>query len=353
MSNSIEKLVGQLIIAGFRGKSIKNNSPIESFIKDFNLAGVILYDIDLELGGKDLTPGTRNIESPKQLKELTNYIQNISERKLLISVDQEGGHTSRLKSIYGFAQDTTWAHVGKLDNPLLTKQFSDETANTLKNAGINLNFAPVLDLDYGNGSVISDQKRACSGDPEKVIEHAKIFIKAHRKDKVITCGKHFPGLGSASGDTHEGITDITNSWTVKDLKPFDILVQDNVLDTVMVSHAFDKKLDPNYPSSLSQNIITKMLRDDLGFEGVVICDDPSMRAISDHYNLEETFKLMLDAGVDLFCLGNNLIYDPNYIPNAINSVCNLIASGKIKKTRIEQSIDKIEILKSNYGIGKK
>ena len=353
MSNSIEKLVGQLIIAGFRDKSIKNDSPILSFIKNFNLTGVILYDIDLELGGKDLTPGTRNIESPTQLKELTKHLQSISRQELLISVDQEGGHTSRLKSIYGFAQDTTWAHVGKLDNPLVTKQFSEETAITLKNAGINLNFAPVLDLNYGSGSVISDQQRACSDDPKKVIEHAKIFIKAHRENKVITCGKHFPGLGSASGDTHEGITDITNSWTVKDLQPFDKLVQDNELDTVMVSHAFDKKLDPNYASSLSPNIISKMLRDDLGFEGVVICDDPSMRAISDHYSLEETFKLMLDAGVDLFCLGNNLIYDPDYIPNAINSVCNLISSGKIKKIRIEQSIDKIELLKSNYGIGNK
>ena len=353
MSNSTEKLVGQLIIAGFRGKSIKDDSPIVKFIKDFNLAGVILYDIDLELGGKDLTPGTRNIESPVQLKRLTNHIQNISTRELLISVDQEGGHTSRLKSVYGFAQDTTWAHIGKLDSPVLTKQFSEDTANTLKNAGINLNFAPVLDLDYGSGRVISDQERACSNDPEKVIEHAKIFIKAHRDNKVITCGKHFPGLGSASGDTHEGITDISNSWTVKDLQPFDKLIQNNELDTVMVSHAFDKKLDPDYPSSLSQNIITKMLRNDLGFEGVIICDDPSMRAISDHYSLEETFKLMLDAGVDLFCLGNNLIYDPDYIPNAIKSVCDLISAGKIKKTRIEQSIDKIELLKSNYGIGKK
>ncbi|MFL3007031.1 MAG: glycoside hydrolase family 3 N-terminal domain-containing protein [Candidatus Neomarinimicrobiota bacterium] len=353
MSNSIEKLVGQLIISGFREKSIKNDSPILSFIKNFNLTGVILYDIDLELGGKDLTPGTRNIESPTQLKELTKHLQSISRQELLISVDQEGGHTSRLKSIYGFAQDTTWAHVGKLNSPQLTKQFSEETANTLKDAGINLNFAPVLDLDHGNGSVISDQQRACSDDPEKVIEHARIFIKAHRENGVITCGKHFPGLGSASGDTHEGITDITNSWTVKDLQPFDTLIRENELDTVMVSHAFDKKLDPNYPSSLSQNIITKMLRDDLGFEGVVICDDPSMRAISDHYSLEETFRLMLDAGVDLFCLGNNLIYDPDYIPNAINSVCNLISAGKIKKTRIEQSIDKIKLLKSNYGIGKK
>ena len=353
MSNSIEKLVGQLIIAGFRGKSIENDSPIVNYIKNFNLAGVILYDIDLEIGGKDLTPGTRNIESPTQLKDLTKHLQNISRQKLLVSVDQEGGHTSRLKSIYGFPQDTSWAHVGKLNTPSFTKQFSEETANTLKDAGINLNFAPVLDLDHGNGSVISDQQRACSGDPKKVIEHAKIFIKAHRENGVITCGKHFPGLGSASGDTHEGIADITNSWTVKDLQPFDTLIQENELDSVMVSHAFDKKLDPNYPSSLSQNIITKMLREDLGFEGVIICDDPSMRAISDHYNLEETFKLMLDAGVDLFCLGNNLIYDSDYIPNAIRAVCSLISSGKIKKARIEQSIDKIELLKSNYGIGKK
>jgi len=228
-----------------------------------------------------------------------------------------------------------------------------ETATTLKDAGINLNFAPVLDLDHGNGSVISDQQRAYSNDPKKVVEHAKIFIKAHRENGVITCGKHFPGLGSASGDTHEGITDITNSWTVKDLQPFDTLIQENELDTVMVSHAFDEKLDPNYPSSLSKDIITKMLQKDLGFEGVIICDDPSMRAISDHYNLEETFELMLDAGVDLFCLGNNLIYDPDYIPNAISAFCNLISSGKIKKARIEQSIDKIELLKSNYGIGKK
>ena len=352
MSNSIEKLVGQLIIAGFRGKTIQSDSPIASYIKDFSLAGVILYDIDLELGGKDLTPGTRNIESPKQLKQLTDQIQNISERKLLISVDQEGGHTSRLKSIYGFTQDTTWAHIGKLDNTTLTKQLSEEMANTLKDAGINLNFAPVLDLDYGSGTVISDQERACSNDPEKVIQHAKIFINAHKENKIITCGKHFPGLGSASGDTHEGLTNITDSWTVKDLQPFDKLIHDNDLDTVMVSHAFDEKLDPEFPSSLSKSIITSMLKEDLGFKGVVICDDPSMRAISNHYDLEETFMLMIEAGVDLFCLGNNLIYDPDYIPNVIRSICNLVSSGKIKKTRIEKSISKIELLKSSYEIWK-
>ena len=353
MSKSLEQLVGQVIIAGFRGKTVNQKSPIVRYIKNFNIAGVILYDIDLEIGGEKLTPGTRNIESPSQIQKLITQLQKNSRHELLISIDQEGGDSSRLKSIYGFQEDTSWGHIGKLNSSVMTKQFAESMTNILSQAGINLNFAPVLDLDHGKGAVISEQNRAFSNDPDLVVKHSEIFINAHREKNIITCGKHFPGLGSASGDTHEGLTDITDTWTVKDLIPFDKLIQNNKLDSVMVSHAIDKKLDPKYPASLSKKIIQEMLKKDLGFKGPIICDDPSMRAISDHYNLEETFKLMLDAGVDLFCLGNNLIYDPDYIPNAINSVCNLITSGKIKKTRIEQSINKIELLKSNYGIGKK
>ena len=132
--------------------------------------------------------------------------------------------------------------------------------------------------------------------------------------------------------------------------PFDKLIQSKNLDSIMVSHAFDKKLDPNYPASLSKKIIQGMLKEDLGFQGVVICDDPSMRAISDHYSMEKTFELMLNGGVDLFCLGNNLIYDPDYITKSISVICKLINSGKITKDRINKSIDKINSLKNLYGI---
>ena len=350
MSESLEQLVGQLIIAGFRGKTVNQKSPIVRYIKNFNIAGVILYDIDLEIGGEKLTPGTRNIESPSQIQKLITQLQKNSRHELLISIDQEGGDSSRLKSIYGFQEDTSWGHIGKLDSAMLTKQFSESMAETLCHSGVNLNFAPVLDLDYGQGTVISDQERAFSSDPDKVIEHAKIFIDAHRKKNIITCGKHFPGLGSASGDTHEGLTNITESWTVKDMIPFDKLIQSKNLDSIMVSHAFDKKLDPNYPASLSKKIIQGMLKEDLGFQGVVICDDPSMRAISDHYSMEKTFELMLNGGVDLFCLGNNLIYDPDYITKSISVICKLINSGKITKDRINKSIDKINSLKNLYGI---
>lgn len=346
MSNTIEQLVGQIIIAGFRGKTLEEDSEISKYITDLNIGGVILYDEDLEIGGN----GTRNIESPAQVKELISQLQDHSEQPLLISVDQEGGQVHRLKSVYGFEATPSWQHIGVLNNPLMTEQFAKTMASTLSDMGINLNFAPVLDLDHGPGTVISDSERALSTDPQNVIEHSRIFIEQHKTSQIITCGKHFPGLGSASGDTHEGFTDISDTWSVKDLIPFDEMIQSGDLDMVMVSHAFDTKLDPKYPSSLSKRIINDMLRNDLGFTGPVICDDPSMRAISDHYGLHDTFELMLNAGIDLFCLGNNLIYDPDYIPRSIDVICDLVKSGKITEKRIMESIDRINAIKERYNI---
>ena len=346
MTNTIKKEIGQLIIAGFRGNSINKNSDIVKYIKDFNIGGVILYDEDLEIGG----PGSRNITSPKQLKELTEKLQGYAEKSLLISVDQEGGEVHRLKSLYGFTDTPPWKQIGLLDSELMTRQFSDNIAFDLSKAGINLNFAPVIDLDYGKGSVISDSSRSFTDDTKKLIRHAEIFIKSHREKGIITSGKHFPGLGSGITDTHEGFTDLTKTWSVKDLQPFNELIKSQELDMIMVSHALDKKLDPILPASLSKKIIKGMLRADLGFDGVVICDDPSMRAISDHYSLKEIFKLMLSAGVDLFCLGNNLIYDNEYIPKSIEAILELIIDKKIKIERIHESIERINVLKRKYNL---
>ena len=349
MSISIEQQIGQLIIAGFRGMEVDPESNIAKYIQEYNIGGVILYDEDLEIGGS----GTRNIKSPNQVKELTSQLQSLADNSLLISIDQEGGEVHRLRTVYGFDETPSWNHIGLLNNELMTKQFSKSMAITLSNLGINLNFAPVLDLDHGIGTVIGDSKRAFSSDPKTVKENSRIFISEHKQAGVITCGKHFPGLGSASGDTHEGFTDISDTWTVKDLLPFDEMIKSGDLDMVMISHAFDKKLDPIYPSSLSKIIINDMLRLDLGYNGPVICDDPSMRAISDHYSLHETFELMLNAGVDLFCLGNNLIYDPDYIPKSINAIVDLVNSKKISEDRISESIERVNILKRKYNINER
>ena len=346
MNQTLERLIGQLIIAGFRGSNAPTDSPIANFINDYNLAGVILYDEDVKIG--DL--GSRNIQSPIQVENLSDQLQSFSKNGLLICIDQEGGGTNRLKSNYGFPETPSWNHMGILDNDLMTQQFSQTIASTLSDCGINVNFAPVLDLDYGDETVIGKAGRANSHLPKTVINHSRIFIESLKKHNIISCGKHFPGQGSAFGDTHKGSTDISNTWTVKDLLPFDELIKHGDLDMVMVSHTFDKKIDPNYPASLSHIIITDMLRNDLGFNGVVICDDPSMNAISDHYDLTESFELMFNAGIDLFCLGNNLNYDPDFIPKSVSSICQLVRSGKVTEHRIRQSINRIDFLKKKYNI---
>ena len=348
MSHSLNQLVGQLIIAGFRGTKANYHSDIVRHIHDFNLGGIILYDEDLEIGGR----GTRNIKSQDQIWELTQQLQSYSDDGLLVAIDQEGGSVTRLKPDYGFPELSSWNHIGLLDNILMTEQFANSVSDSLKICGINLNLAPVLDLDYGAETIIGKSNRALSSEPKKVIEHAEIFINALKKNNIISCGKHFPGQGSASGDTHEGVTDISETWNVADLFPYSELVQSGNLDMIMVAHIFNKKMDHKFPASLSKIIINNVLRKNLGFTGVVMCDDPSMKAISDNYNLEQTFELMLNAGIDLFCLGNNLSYDKNYISKSVLALCNLVKTNKISENRIYESINRVHALKDKFNLHK-
>ena len=346
MSKTLDQLVGQLIIAGFRSDKVSNNSNIVRYIKEYNLSGVILYDQDIEKNKL----GSRNIKSPAQLKMLTDNLQSISDNPLFISIDQEGGNVNRLNSSYGFPEFPSWQHIGLLDNDLITKQFAKSMSETMTSTGINLNFAPVLDLDYGEKTYIGKLERAFSGDPKLVIEHSKIFIDTMKNDNIISCGKHFPGQGSAKGDTHNGFIDISESWSVADLLPYTELIESHHLDMIMLSHVFNNKFDPEFPASLSHETITNSLRNDLNFKGVIICDDPSMRAISDNYDFEDMFVLMINSGIDLLCLGNNLNYDPDFIPKAVRAIRSAIEKNRISTERINESIDRIASLKKKYNL---
>ena len=223
-------------------------------------------------------------------------------------------------------------------------------SETMTSTGINLNFAPVLDLDYGSETYIGKLERAFSGDPKLVIEHSKIFIDTMKNDNIISCGKHFPGQGSAKGDTHNGFIDISESWSVADLLPYTELIESHHLDMIMLSHVFNNKFDPEFPASLSHETITNSLRNDLNFKGVIICDDPSMRAISDNYDFEDMFVLMINSGIDLLCLGNNLNYDPDFIPKAVRAIRSAIEKNRISTERINESIDRIALLKKKYNL---
>tara|TARA_S200000501_G_scaffold379008_1_gene446222 strand:- start:19167 stop:20207 length:1041 start_codon:yes stop_codon:yes gene_type:complete len=332
----IEKL-GNLVIAGFRGDKINNNTKIQDWIDKYDLSGVILYDIDLELN----KPATRNIKSGKQLKKLILSLKNKSKDSLLIAIDQEGGQVNRLKSEYGFPEFISWKDVGLKDNLHFTKLYSERLANVLYDLGINLNFAPVLDVNGGKSSFIGNQDRALSSDYNKIISHSIIFIKELRKKGIMCCGKHFPGQGSANGDTHEGVVDITKTWNKFELEPYRQLINNQKLDSIIVAHTYNKNIDDVFPASMSKKTVSGLLRDQLGFDGLIICDDPSMKAISSKYDLKTCLKQMLEAGIDLFILGNNIKYDDELIPSAINSLRELVINNEISEQRIDDSLKRI------------
>lgn len=335
-------MIGQMIISGFRGLELTNDHPIIRDIEDYKLGGVILYDEDIA----DPTLETRNISSPEQVKQLVQSIKNLSDEPLIVSIDQEGGEVQRLKSKYGFPECLSWGDVGKQNDENVTRQFSIKIAQTLSSLGCNLNFAPVLDLDISPQAFLPREGRCFGKDSKVVANHAKIFIEDHLSENIIPVIKHFPGLGSAASDTHEGLTDITGTWSEKELEPYRILFDSAEIPAVMVGHCFHKELDPEWPASMSYKIITTLLREKLGFKGIVICDDPMMGALANHYPFETVMERMILAGVDLFCFGNNLLYDIDIVPKAINTIESLLKNGKIKQPRIDESLDRISQLKS-------
>jgi beta-N-acetylhexosaminidase len=342
MAKTLDQKIGQLMIAGFRENKISRNSDIVKYIKDYNISGVILYDEDMEKSGAF----SRNITSQYQLNKLSKSLQDYADNPLFISIDQEGGKVSRLKEDYGFPYFPSWQDIGKMNDIFETKKLADSLATHLYDCGINLNYAPVLDIDYGKKTYIGNAQRALSKDPIKVSEHASILIDALKIKNIFSCAKHFPGQGSGLGDTHQGIDDITDTWSERELIPYKNLIHSDKLDIVMVSHVFHRYYDSKFPASLSKNITTELLRNKLHYKGVIICDDPSMKAISNNYSLEDTFSYMINAGIDMFCLGNNLKFDSQYIPRCVQAIKNGINKKKITINKIEQSILRINKLKN-------
>lgn len=343
-TGSLHQMVGQMILAGFKGKNVHNKTDVFNWIKSYQIGGVLLYDLEMT----QLPPGKRNIESPKQLRQLTKDLQAITQVPLFIAVDQEGGVVNRLTPEYGFPECPSWQEIGEKKHLDETKLFAKSISNTLQNCGVNFNFAPVLDIQKKHETAIGKEERAFSADPFMISRHSKVLIDEHRKKQIATLGKHFPGQGSAFQDAHEEITDITATWDKSELIPYEELIQNKNLDAVMVGHVLVKSLDEIYPASLSKKIIDGLLRKKMGFSGVVICDDPVMRAISDHYPWEQILELMINAGVDIICLGNNLIpYRENLIPESVELIVSMIENGRIPLKRIKESYHRILNLKSN------
>jgi beta-N-acetylhexosaminidase len=339
---SLEHMIAQMLLVGFRGTTPDESNYIVRDIRDYRIGGVILFDRDAVLK----TDG-RNIVSPAQLKSLTASLRALSATPLFIAVDQEGGKVCRLKEGQGFPPTVTAQYLGTLDNPDITRIHADRISTTLAENGLNLNFAPVADLNVNQTSpAIGAMERSFSANPDIVTKCAQIFIEAHDRNRVATCLKHFPGHGSATTDSHLGFVDVTNTWSEIELEPYRRLISAGKCRMIMSAHVFNRKIDPDLPATLSRPFITGILRERLAFEGVVVSDDLQMQGLAQLFDYRTIVEKSILAGVDIFLVSNNLSYDPEVVPKTISLVSDLIRAGRITEGRINESYRRIMALKS-------
>jgi beta-N-acetylhexosaminidase len=335
--------IGQMILAGFRDDKLKDKNPIVADIQERYLGGVVLFDYDVAW-----QKYKRNIKSPKQLQELdADLLAATPVPPLLISVDQEGGRINRLKPAYGFPPSYSQEYLGTLNDLDFTRECAETTALTLKSADINLNLAPVVDLNVNpTNPIIGKYERSFSADPDIVTAHSLEVIKAHHEYGVLTTLKHFPGHGSSTGDSHQGFVDVTDTWSEIELEPFRNIIRDGMCDVVMTAHIFNAHLDPDYPATLSEPTITGILREQLGWDGVVITDDMGMGAITQYYGFEAAIERAVKAGADILAYANNSsVFDPTIPARAVAVIRRLVESGAISESRIDQSYRRIMRLK--------
>jgi beta-N-acetylhexosaminidase len=219
-------------------------------------------------------------------------------------------------------------------------------AQTLRQVGINLNLAPVVDLNVNpDNPIIGNLERSFSGDPAMVTKHALEFIKAHHEQGLLCTLKHFPGHGSSTADSHLGLVDVTNTWSRTELDPYRNLIGAGVVDATMTAHVFNRKTDGDNPATLSKPTISGLLREELNYDGVVISDDMQMGAITEHYGFETAVQAAIEAGVDILVFANNSVYEEDIAARTGAFIKQLVQHGTVSEARIDTSYQRVQRLK--------
>jgi len=340
---SLRAMIGQMLLVGFRGTDADSASAVLTDIADRGLGGVVLFTVDQPTGS-----AVRNIVSPEQLATLTTTLQDAaaSSAPLLIAVDQEGGQVARLGPAHGFPPTISAADLGAEGNLRATQRAGRDIARTLRQAGINLNLAPVVDLNLNPANpIIGALDRSFGADPEIVHRQAAAFIRGHREIGVRTTLKHFPGHGSSVGDTHLGVVDVTDTWQPVELEPFGDLIDDGLAEAILTAHVFNANLDPEHPATLSAPTIDGILRRQLGWDGVVISDDMQMGAIRDAYGYADALRLAILAGVDILTIANQQVFEEGIVERTIDLVEGMVGDGRVPERRINESWRRVRALK--------
>lgn len=325
----LRRQAGRLVIAGFAGHSAPDD--LRRLIAEFDLAGVILF--------------ARNVVEPRQVAELCREVSALSrDWPLWISVDQEGGRVARLKTPF-----TVWPPaitLGRSGDEQLAGRFARALAAELAAVGITLDFAPVLDVRSNPANpAIGD--RALSDDPSVAARIGAAVIRGLQESGIAACGKHFPGHGDTEVDSHEAVPLVEHDLRrleAVEFVPFRRAIAEGVA-TMMTGHVKVRQIDPDRIASLSPAIVTTLLKQHLGFSGVVFSDDLGMKAVSATTPLPEATVATLQAGCDAALLCNSTTGEQWL---AIEAVIRAAESGQLTSPRIDDALARQRRVKERF-----
>ncbi len=312
-------MLGQLLLTGVPGTELDREAA--ALFRKVQPGGFILFG--------------RNIKSAAQLRKLIDDLRDLSTIEPIITIDQEGGRVSRLRLIGN--EPPNAQQLRDKNDPALVRQHGQITGRLLRLFGFNLDLCPVLDISFNDEADNSLRGRCYGKDVEQVVRLAGVFNDALRAEGVASCGKHFPGYSAAQLDAHHDLPKIDRTRAELEANELAVFRQFvGRVDSMMVCHAWYPTFDPEkHPASLSFRVVTELLRDELGFEGLVMTDDLDMGAIYNEYGLEETICRSIIAGNDLamIChrvdqIGQALSFLQKLPPNETNRALENVAHFK-------------------------
>ncbi len=329
---TLEQKLGQMMIVQFYGPSY--SLDISTMISQYNVGAVLLYTTN------------DNIQSKSQLKGLIQQMKSNSTIPLTVAIDQEGGTVDRLVSLDGPRPSAT--SIGETGNPLNAYNEGVRDANDLAYYGFNLNLAPVVDVN----NVYNPQMylRTFGNNPTTVTQMAEAYLKGLQKSgKVLGTLKHFPGLGDVAADPHNSVPHLNRSESdlMKiDWAPYRAMIQQGNVYSIMVTHEIVEAVDSSIPSSLSYKLVTGILRNQLGFQGVIMTDSLTMEGILAYYTEAQAAVLAVEAGNDIL-MGATA---PSDVAAMVNGLKQAISAGQISQQRIDDSVRRILTMKYQMGL---
>lgn len=313
-----EKL-GQMVMIGIQGTKVDDDSLY--MLNQYHMGGVILFD--------------RNMDSPEQVKQLTSDLQAQSNEKvpLFIGIDEEGGDVVRMAE--KLTPPPSQKEIGATGDIEQAKTWAIKTAKSLKDMGINVNFAPVADVG-------SNDKRSYSTDANTVIDFVRAATEGYQQENIIYSLKHFPGIGKGRVDSHvdSSSIDVTKEILMtEDILPFKTIIDENDPNDyfILVSHLKYPALDEEYPASLSSKIMTDLLRNELGYKGIIITDDMEMGAVANHNDFRSIGVKAVKAGADIVLVCHEYEHQQEVYLGLLDAV----NSGEISQERIDESVKRI------------